>query len=72
MNMINSKNPIPFDTGFFLLFFVIRTWRCPTLTWGNPTLPSASQRFTSEFGMESGGATALLPPGLFGDNLFDI
>ena len=27
------------------------TWRCPTLTWGCPTLPSALQRFTSEFGM---------------------
>ena len=27
------------------------TWRCPTLTWGYPTLPSALQRFTSEFGM---------------------
>ena len=37
-------------------------WRCPTLTWGDPTLPSALLRFTSEFGMESGGATMLLPP----------
>ena len=27
---------------------------------GTPTLPSALLRFTSEFGMESGGATALL------------
>ena len=29
-----------------------QAWRCPTLTWGNPTLPSALFRFTSEFGME--------------------
>ncbi len=27
---------------------------------GTPTLPSAQLRFTAEFGMESGGATALL------------
>ena len=27
---------------------------------GTPTLPSALLRFTTEFGMESGGATALL------------
>ncbi len=34
----------------------------PTLTWGDPTLPSALRRFTSEFGMGSGGTTALVPP----------
>ena len=39
-------------------------WRCPTLTWGDPTLPSALLRFTSEFGMESGGSTALWPPSI--------
>ncbi len=37
----------------------------PTLTWGDPTLPSALRRFTSEFGMGSGGTTALVPPGKF-------
>ena len=36
--------------------------QCPTLAWGDPTLPSALRRFTSEFGMGSGGTTALLPP----------
>ena len=30
-----------------------------------PTLPSALRRFTSEFGMGSGGTTALQPPGKF-------
>ncbi len=30
---------------------------------GRPTLPSALRRFTSEFGMGSGGTTALRPPG---------
>ena len=47
------------------LFFTIATSfiAVPTLTWGNPTLPSAMHRFTSEFGMESGGSNALLSPG---------
>ena len=40
-------------------------WQCPTLAWGDPTLPSALRRFTSEFGMGSGGTTALLPPSKF-------
>ncbi len=40
-------------------------WQFPTLTWGDPTLPSALRRFTSEFGMGSGGTTALSPPGKF-------
>ncbi|MBP6122221.1 hypothetical protein, partial [Providencia sp.] len=30
--------------GFFTLFNV---WQFPTLTWGDPTLPSALRRFTS-------------------------
>ena len=54
------KNP-----GFLTGVHSISTWRCPTLTWGSPTLPSAFRRFTSEFGMGSGGTTALSPPGLF-------
>ena len=45
------------------------TWQCPTLTWGNPTLPSALIRFTSEFGMESGGTVSLWLPGKTGNNL---
>ena len=40
-------------------------WQFPTLAWGDPTLPSALRRFTSEFGMGSGGTTALKPPGKF-------
>ena len=42
--------------------------RCLTVSYSrmaNATLPSALQRFTSEFGMGSGGSTALLPPGKF-------
>ncbi|MCK7082562.1 hypothetical protein VB266_21765, partial [Enterobacter bugandensis] len=42
-----AKNPAPYGTGFFL----IDAWQFPTLTWGDPTLPSALRRFTSEFGM---------------------
>ena len=44
---------------------VFDAWQFPTLTWGDPTLPSALRRFTSEFGMGSGGTTALSPPGKF-------
>ena len=40
-------------------------WQFPTLAWGGPTLPSALRRFTSEFGMGSGGTAALVPPGKF-------
>ena len=42
--------------------FGIKAWRCPTLTWGDPTLPSALSSFTSEFEMDSGGSYLLLPP----------
>ena len=50
-------------TGWALHLF--DAWQFPTLTWGDPTLPSALRRFTSEFGMGSGGTTALVPPGKF-------
>ncbi len=46
--------------GWALHLFDARQF--PTLTWGDPTLPSALRRFTSEFGMGSGGTTALVPP----------
>ena len=46
-------------------FYLFDAWQFPTLTWGDPTLPSALRRFTSEFGMGSGGTTALSPPGKF-------
>ncbi len=42
-----------------------KAWRCPTLTWGSPTLPSALFRFTSEFGMGSGGSKTLWSPSKF-------
>ena len=44
------------------VFFI----RCLAVTYshmGTPTLPSALHRFTAEFGMGSGGSSALLPPG---------
>ncbi len=47
------------------LSFYLMPGSSPTLAWGDPTLPSALRRFTSEFGMGSGGTTALLPPGKF-------
>ncbi len=57
----DAKKPIRQD-GLFHLF---DAWQFPTLAWGDPTLPSALRRFTSEFGMGSGGTTALVPPGKF-------
>ncbi len=45
--------------------FQNKVWQFPTLTWGDPTLPSALRRFTAEFGMGSGGTTALSPPDKF-------
>ena len=56
-----TKGPV-FRPGLSLLF---DAWQFPTLAWGDPTLPSALRRFTSEFGMGSGGTTALVPPGKF-------
>tara|TARA_Y100000389_G_scaffold16091_1_gene14167 strand:- start:447 stop:710 length:264 start_codon:yes stop_codon:yes gene_type:complete len=55
---MNKKKPQPFGSGFYMN----KSWRCPTLTWGDPTLPSALSVFTSEFEMESGGSHSLLPP----------
>ena len=48
-------------------FSELNAWRCPTLTWGDPTLPSARLRFTAEFGMGSGGSTALWSPSKTGN-----
>ncbi len=42
-----------------------KVWQLPTLTWGDPTLPSALRHFTYEFGMGSSGTTALLLPDKF-------
>ncbi len=50
---------------FLTILSVAQAQVFPTLTWGDPTLPSALRRFTSEFGMGSGGTTALVPPGKF-------
>ncbi len=58
-NRIQIKKPLAFAKGLF------GAWRCPTLTWGDPTLPSALTCFTSEFGMDSGGSTSLWPPDKF-------
>ena len=55
MLVLIVKPPIVFTIGGF----GIGAWRWPTLTWGNPTLPSAMHRFTTEFGMGSGGSNAL-------------
>ena len=36
------------------------------LSWGDPTLPSALDGFTTEFGMGSGGSRPLLSSGVTG------
>ena len=54
----NKKPGLNEQTGFSI-------WRL-AVTYshtGTPALPSAMHRFTSEFGMGSGGSNALLPPG---------
>ena len=61
LNAEKTKAPY-FRTGLLSFF---DAWQFPTLAWGDPTLPSALRRFTSEFGMGSGGTTALVPPGKF-------
>ena len=43
--------------------FKIKAWRFPTLTQGDPALPLALTRFTSEFEMGSGGSKLLLSSG---------
>ena len=64
-NQLNYRSAYLCVTDAVLHPHLIITWRFPTLTWGDPTLPSALRRFTSEFGMGSGGTTALRPPGKF-------
>uniref|UniRef100_UPI00226B15C2 hypothetical protein n=1 Tax=Erwinia psidii TaxID=69224 RepID=UPI00226B15C2 len=41
----NAKNPDQ-KAGVSALY---DAWQFPTLAWGDPTLPSALRRFTSEF-----------------------
>ena len=50
-----AKSPMEFPSGFLF-------WRCPTLARPVVALPSGLQRFTSVFGMGTGGATALVSP----------
>src|SRR6056297_3508655 len=55
---IYKKNPVPYWYGVLN--------KCLAVTYShtaNAALPSALLRFTSEFGMGSGGSTVLLPPG---------
>src|SRR6266513_4543011 len=49
------KTPLDNPAGFLL-------WRRPTLAQPIAVLPSGLQRFTSVFGMGTGGATALVSP----------
>ena len=53
-----TKNPTGKPVGFLL-------WRRPTLARPVAVLPSGLQRFTSVFGMGTGGATALLSPEIY-------
>ena len=57
-----TKNPAL--AGF--LYLAIRSLAVSYSHMANATLPSALQRFTSVFGMGTGGSIALLPPGIFG------
>ena len=57
---ITQKRPVS------LLIFFLFTWQRPTLTGGNPQLPSALKSLTSVFGMGTGVASSPSSP----DNLF--
>ena len=50
-----AKTPMINSPGFLF-------WRRPTLARPFAVLPSGLQRFTSVFGMGTGGATTLMPP----------
>ena len=52
---LGKKNP-----NISVRVFRFKASRCPTLTWGDPKLPSALSSFTSEFEMGSGGSYLLL------------
>ena len=58
-NVNNEKTP---KCSALEGFSVLKAWQWPTLTWGDPTLPSALKRFTAEFGMGSGGSISLWSP----------
>ena len=45
-------------------------WRRPTLTGGNPQLPSALRSLTSVFGMGTGVTFSLSSPNYFIEGLF--
>jgi hypothetical protein len=62
VNLAKSKNPDDRFTG--VLF-----WRRPTLARPVAVLPSGLQRFTSVFGMGTGGTATLLSPELNGEFL---
>ncbi len=49
---------------FRLELIFIEAWRRPTLTGGNPQLPSALKSLTSVFGMGTGVTSSLSPPNL--------
>ena len=55
---IKAKSPL-FRVGFAFIGSLAVCYS----RMASATLPSSQLRFTSEFGMESGGSTALLPPG---------
>ena len=65
-NQLNYRSAYSFCFNvLYNIKAIFNAWQFPTLTWGDPTLPSALQRFTSEFGMGSGGTAALWPPSKF-------
>jgi hypothetical protein len=49
-----NENPVRLSPGG-----VHKFWRCPTLAQPRDALPLGLQRFTSVFGMGTGGTTAL-------------
>ena len=60
--MINSHALLPTE----LWRIIIKAWQRPTLTGGNPQLPSALRSLTTVFDMGTGVSFLLSPPHLYG------
>ena len=57
LRCVKQENPAWLSPGG-----VHKLWQCPTLAQPRDALPLGLQRFTSVFGMGTGGATALWSP----------
>ena len=57
-----KADALPAELILRILHLRVIAWRRPTLTGGNPRLPSALKSLTSVFGMGTGVTSSLSPP----------